>query len=246
MVSANTTDRFLDGRVVVKQPAAGFRAGLDAVMLAAAVPVRAGGDALELGAGAGTASLCVAKRVEGARVTGVEIDVALTLLANNNAKANGMAEHVTFAAADALALPAHLRRPFDHVFCNPPFHGEDGEAPPDEAKARAVQDQGKLSAWITAGVKRTVSGGTFTLILRADRLAEALAALPDRGLTIFPLWPRRDEPAKRVLLQLRQGAKTPLRVLPGLTLHEADGKYTPEADAVLRQGASLALESPRL
>jgi len=240
MKDSVTADRFLDGRVVVKQPAQGFRAGLDAVMLAAAVPARAGGDALELGAGAGTVSLCVARRVEGARVTGIEIDVSLALLANTNAKANGMAEHVTFTAADALALPAHLKRPFDHVFCNPPFHGDEGEAPPDDAKARAVQDRGKLAAWITAGVKRTVSGGTFTMILRADRLAEAMATLPDRGLTLFPLWPRASEPAKRIILQLRQGAKNPLRMLPGFVLHDADGKYTPEADAVLR-GAALAL-----
>jgi len=235
-----TEDRFLDGRVIVRQPAAGFRAGLDAVVLAAAVPARQGGDALELGAGAGTASLCLAKRVEGTRVTGVEIDAAMVMLANANAKANGMAEHASFAAADALALPAHLKRPFDHVFCNPPFHGDDGEAPPDEAKARAVKDEGRLSAWLAAGVKRTVSGGTFTMILRADRLGEALATLGDRGLTIFPLWPRADEPAKRIILQVRQGSKSPLRVLPGLALHETDGRYTPRADAVLR-GAGLTL-----
>jgi tRNA1(Val) A37 N6-methylase TrmN6 len=182
--------------------------------------------------------------VEGVRVKGVEIDAALAMLANSNAKANGMAERVAFIAADALALPPQLRSPFDHVFCNPPFHGDDGEAPPDEAKARAVKDEGKLSAWITTGLKRTVSGGTFTMILRADRLGEAMITLPDRGLTIFPLWPRAGEQAKRVLLQVRQGTKAPLRVLPGLTLHEADGKYTPDADAVLRGEGLLLQPSP--
>jgi tRNA1(Val) A37 N6-methylase TrmN6 len=239
-VTGTTEDRFLDGQVIVRQPERGFRAGLDAVMLAAAVPARPGGDALELGAGAGTASLCLARRVEGVHVKGVEIDVALTLLANSNAKTNAVTDHVSFVAADVLALPAHLRSPFDHVFCNPPFHGDEGEAPPDEGKARAVQDGGKLSAWITAGMKRTVSGGTFTMIIRADRMGEALEVLPDRGVTVFPLWPRANEAAKRVLLQARQGAKSPLRILPGLVLHEGDGKYTPEADAVLR-GSALVM-----
>ena len=240
MIKDVTEDRFLDGSVIVRQPAHGFRAGLDAVMLAAAVPARAGGDALELGAGAGTASLCLARRVEGVRINGIEIDVGLVLLANANAKANGMEATVNFAAGDALALPAQLRRPFDHVFCNPPFHGDEGEAPPDEAKARALQDGGKLSAWIAAGLKRTVSGGSLTMILRADRLGEALGTLPDRGVTIYPLWPRAGEAAKRVILQVRQGARTPLRMLPGLVLHGADGKYTREADAVLRNGEPLA------
>jgi len=233
----DTIDRFLGGRVIVRQPARGFRAGLDAAMLAAAVPAQAGEDALELGSGAGTASLCLAARVAGAKVTGVEIDPELAALANANAEANGMAGRVWFVAADALALPAELRRPSDHAFCNPPFHG--GEAPPDVARARALKDEGRLAKWLAAGLKRTASGGTFTAILRADRVGEALAALPERGVTICPLWPRAGEAAKRVILQARQGSRAPLAILPGLVLHEADGRYTPEADAVLREGAAL-------
>jgi len=242
MNDAVTEDRFLGGSVIVRQMERGFRAGLDAVMLAAAVPARAGEEVLELGAGAGTASLCLARRVEGVRIAGIEIDAGLAALANANAEANRMIARVAFVAADALALPAELRRPFDHVFCNPPFHGDDGEAPPDEARARALQDGGKLSAWIGAGLKRTTSRGTFTLILRADRLGEAMASLPDRGLTLFPLWPRTGEPAKRAILQVRHGARAPLRVLPGLALHEADGRYTPQADAVLRAGEAIVLQ----
>ncbi len=238
-----TEDRFLGERIVVRQPEHGFRAGLDAVMLAAAVPALAGEEVLELGAGAGTASLCLARRVADVRVKGIEIDSELVALANANAASNEMGARVSFVAADAFALPAQYRRPFDHVFCNPPFHGEEGEAPPDEARARALMDGGKLSAWMSAGLKRTVSGGSFTAILRADRLGEALAALPERGVTVFPLWPRVGEAAKRVILQARQGARAPLAIRPGLVLHEADGRYTAEADAILRQGASLALDS---
>lgn len=241
MSDARTEDRFLGGRVSVRQPEQGFRAGLDAVMLAAAVPVRTGQDVLELGAGAGTASLCLARRVERVRIKGIEIDPALVELANENARANEMADRVWFVAADVFALPQPVRRPFDHVLCNPPFHGEEGEVSPDACRARALQDRGKLSAWLTAGLKRTVSGGTFTTILRADRLGEALAALPDRGIAIFPLWPRAGVAAKRVLLQAHQGSRKPIEVLHGLVLHGADGQYTPEADAVLRGGAVLSL-----
>ena len=230
-------DRFLGGRVIVRQPENGFRAGLDAVMLAAAVPARAGDNALELGAGAGTASLCLAWRVKDLTVAGLEIDETLVTLANQNAAANGLEERVSFVTGDAFDLPQALHRSFDHVFCNPPFH--EGEVSPDPARARALQDDGRLAGWLAAGLKRTVSGGSFTAILRADRLGEALAALPERGVVIFPLWPHADEPAKRVILQVRQGSRAPLSLLPGLVLHEPDGRYTPEADAVLRDGASL-------
>lgn len=230
-------DRFLGERVMVRQPQTGFRAGLDAVMLAAAVP-DAKGEVLDLGAGAGTASLCLATRLTEVQVLGLEIDPALVALAAANAKANGMAGRVAFAKADVFDLPAAYRRSFDHVLCNPPFHGPDGEAAPDPARALALQDEGRLAGWLETGLKRTVSGGTFTAILRADRLGEALAALPERGVLVFPLWPKAGAAAKRVILQVRQGARAPLQMLAGLVLHQDDGTYTPEADAVLR-GASF-------
>jgi len=46
-------------------------------------------------------------------------------------------------------------------------------------------------------------------------------------------------PAKRVILQVRNGSRAPLVILPGFVLHDAGGHYTPEADAVLREGAAL-------
>jgi len=238
-VSEITEDRFLNGRITIRQTADGFRSGLDAVILAAAVPSGEEGEVMELGAGAGAASLCLAARVQPYRVTGIEIDAALAELADANARANGMDTRVRFVA-DALHLPQSLKLDFAHVFSNPPFHGE-GMAAPDASRRRALQDDGRLADWLETGVKRTISGGTFTTIIRADRLGEALAVLPDTGIIVFPLWPRAGEPAKRVILQLRKGSGAPLAILPGLVLHNADGRFTPGADAILRDGASLAL-----
>lgn len=235
-----STDRFLGGAVVLQQPLTGFRSGLDAVMLAAAAPAKPGETVLELGAGAGAASLCLAKRT-GARVLGLEIDPELVDLARANAAANQLSDAATFAEADILALPPEYRRPFDHVICNPPFHGDEGEAAPDPARARALQDGGKLGEWLALGLKRTSSGGSFTTILRADRLGEALAALPERGISIFPLWPKAGVAAKRVIIQAKQGARAPLAILSGLVLHEADGRNTPAAEAVLRGGAGIEI-----
>ena len=236
-----TEDGFLDGRVRVRQFMRGFRSGLDAVMLAAAVPAQAGNTVLELGSGAGVASLCLAARVPEYAITGIEIDGELVSLANDNAAANGMADRAHFLQGDVLDLPRDRRTAFDHVLCNPPFHAAEGEGSPDEFRTRALQDLGGLSRWLETGVKRTASNGTFTIILRADRLGEALDALPQDGVSVFPLWPKRNVPAKRVLIQLRRGKRTPFTLLPGLVLHEQDGHYTPEADAVLRHGRPLVI-----
>ena len=240
MILDRESETFLGGQVRVAQPGNGFRSGLDAVMLAAAVPARSGQSALELGAGAGTASLCLAHRVPQLAVTGIEIDPGLAALANSNAAANGMTGRVGFMAADIFALPDTLKRDFDHVLANPPFHG-DGHSSPDPARARALADQGQLMDWMKLGFQRTVSGGYFTAILRADRLNQALAALPVGGVSILPLWAKSGEPAKRVILQVRKGSNAPFVLLPGLILHDASGAYTKEADAVLRSGAALAL-----
>ncbi len=239
----SVSETFLDGRVIARQPDTGFRSGLDAVMLAAAVPARPGDTVLELGSGAGTASLCLASRVPGAEITGVEIDPALTALAEANAAANGFT--IRFVTADIFAPPQDLKRDFAQVLCNPPFHEED-KTSPDEARSRALIDDGKFANWLKCGLQRTVSNGFFTAILRADRLDEALAALGGRGACVLPLWPRTRVPTKRVIVQIRKGARSPLQLLPGLVLHREDGSWTAEAEAVLRRGEALALTYPRL
>ncbi|MEY4966215.1 MAG: hypothetical protein RL274_1798 [Pseudomonadota bacterium] len=236
-------DSFLDGRVRVAQPDSGFRAGLDAVMLAASIPAQSWQAALELGSGVGTASLCLAARVPQLTLTGVEIDADLAKLAQDNAAANGA--DARFVVADIFALPPELKRDFDQVFCNPPFHGE-GQASKDAARATALMDGGTLRDWLKLGLQRTVSSGFFTAILRADRLNEALAALPERGVCAFPLWPHAGEAPKRVIVQARKGSLAPFALLPGLILHQENGDWTDQSAAVLRRGEALALSGARL
>lgn len=244
-MSTFTTDGFLGGKIIAKQPAEGFRSGLDAVMLAAAVPAREQSSVLEIGAGAGVASLCLAARTECA-ITGIEIDNELVKLANKNARANGLGERVEFIEDDIFMLRPQLRRSFDHVFCNPPFHGDDEKASPNPHRARAMKDGRKLGDWLHAAMKRVSSRGTFTMIVRADRMRDAIADLPARGVMVFPLWPKPVEQAKRVIIQARKASRAQSVILPGLVLHDDRGKYTPEAEAVLRGGQALHLDAHHL
>jgi len=233
-----TEDKFIGGRVLVRQTEDGFRSGLDAVMLAASIPARDSEEVLELGSGAGAASLCLARRTNCA-VFGIEIDPALAALSDENAAENELSDRVRFVAGDIRNMPAELRRSFEHVMCNPPFHDEEGQTSPDAGRALALQDRGLLGDWLTAGMKRVVSNGTFTVILRTDRLQEALNVLGERGVCVFPLWPRAGEAAKRVLIRAAKGSRAPFALLPGLVLHDEGGKYTRAANAILRDGVAL-------
>jgi len=82
-------DQFLGGRLTVAQPKTGYRAGVDPVLLAASVPAGRGESVLELGCGVGVASLCLAARVPGLKITGVEIQPDAAILAAQNAQHNG-------------------------------------------------------------------------------------------------------------------------------------------------------------
>jgi tRNA1(Val) A37 N6-methylase TrmN6 len=244
-----TDDRLLDGRVHLRQPAVGFRAAIDSVLLAAAVPAEHGDSVLDVGAGAGAASLCLAVRVDGVQVTGIESNRTLVRLAADNAEATGVGSRARFYFGDLTQPPIRLSpASFDHVMANPPYAADGtGQLPRDPGRAQAMVEGGvKLAAWLDFCLKMVRSGGSVTIIQRIDRLADVLAGLSGRlgRLTVLPLWPGKGKAAKRFIVSGRKGSGAPLTLLPGLGLHTPSGAFEPAADAILRAGGALDLESP--
>jgi tRNA1(Val) A37 N6-methylase TrmN6 len=239
-----TIDAFLGGRVQVCQPRQGFRAGLDSVMLAAAVPARSGDSVCDLGAGAGTASLCLAARVSGLHITAVEIDEELAALAQANAQRNEGAQSFHVVTSDVLKRPRTLKRQsFRHVLTNPPYHDiARGTRAPTAAKARATSSHTRdLIEWLRFARTLAHPQGMVTAIMPPEQIPQALQALsPEgQGAEIIPLWPKQGAPAKRVIIRVRINARAPLLMQPGLVLHRPDGKPTEQAEAVLRHAAAL-------
>jgi len=239
---AVTQDAFLDGRLPIRQPRHGYRAGADSVLLAAAVAAKAGDSVLELGCGAGAASLCLATRVAGLRLTGVERQAAYAALARENARAAGLPFEVV--TGDLENLPPALRaRSFDHVFANPPyFAADDGTAARDAGRERALREETPLAAWIAAARARLRPKGWVTLIQGVARLPECLAALGCGfgAMSVLPIAARRGGNPSRVLIRARKGARAPFALLSPLILHRGDGDdHTPLAQAILRDGAAL-------
>ena len=237
-------DRLLGGRIVLNQPGRGARAAIDPVLLAAAVPARTGDRVLEAGSGTGAAALCLARRVTGCRVVGIEADQYLAALASENVTANRLGRRVRLLPGDILAPPMTLKPgTYDHVMANPPhLKAERSRASPLARRRKAhIEGPADLAAWVRFGLAMARRGGRITMIHRADRLDELLTCLSEGAgaLVIFPLWPKQGQPAKRVIVQARKGIATPLRLAPGLVLHDADGGYTLHARAVLWDGAAL-------
>ncbi len=248
MTEAHTEDELLGGRVRLRQPAAGYRVAIDPVLLAAAVPAAAGELVLDVGAGVGAAALCLAARVSGCRIFGVEADRDLVRLAAENVALNGLDGRVDIMLGDLVRPPPRLAAgTFDHVMANPPHLEADRADPsPHAGKAAAtVEAADDLADWVAFCLMMAKRGGSVTFIHRADRLDALLAHLrSDAGeVVVFPLWPDavRLRPAKRVIVRARKGVATPLRLAPGLPLHAEGGAYTTRADAILRDAEGLEI-----
>lgn len=237
----------LDKKVRLLQPADGFRTSLDSVMLAAACPAEAGDRILDMGCGVGGASFCLLHRVPDCHLVGIDVQELCIDLANKNKSLNNNTERCEFICGDVCGYTVEnpVAR-FDHVICNPPYMEAGAHTQsPHEGKALALgHGDASLQDWLDAGFRNLKSGGTFTIIHRADMTDKIILGLGKRfgAIEIIPLWPRQGDAAKRVIIRAIKDRKTPATLHPGLVLHEADGSYTEAAEVILRGEAGLFLD----
>jgi tRNA1(Val) A37 N6-methylase TrmN6 len=223
----------------LRQPATGYRANADTILLAAAVEAPDGGRLLEAGCGAGGALLAVAARSQ-ASFVGVERDPGMARFARENAAANGWSPRIEIIVGDVLGL--RDLGVFDGAFFNPPFDLEGEGELPAEARRGAQIAEAPIVDWIKGLANMLAGGAALTLIHRARALFEILAALEGRlgGIEVLPVRPRASAPAKRVLVRARKGSRAPLNLYAGFNLHDASGaKFTPEAEAIFRGEALI-------
>lgn len=242
-----TENAFLGGKLRIRQPVKGYRAGVDPVLLAASVPAVAGQSVLELGCGAGVASLCLACRVPGVRIAGVELQQAYADLARNNAALNGI-EFEVFQA-DLSQLPPEVKQlRFDHVIANPPYFDRRASSPAtDPGREVALGEDTPLGRWIEVASRRLAPKGLASFIHRSERLPELLTALSGRlgSIEVLPLQPRVGRDAQLVLVRGRKGGRAAFRLRAPIVMHEGAAhdvdreSYCRQISAVLRHGAEL-------
>lgn len=241
-----TADRLLDGRVKILQPDAGYRVSIDAILLAAAVRTGAGETVLDVGCGDGGATLCLAWRAPDVSIHGIDVRPDAVARLRDGAVANGCPDRVSATRYDVgRGATREMTNGYDAVMSNPPY------LPADRMDLRgqgddinpALTETVPLADWVAFMAACLRKGGALTLIHRADRLPDVVSAmhLHAGGITVFPIWPRAGEPARRVIVSARKGSKAPSRILPGLVLHGPDGSFSGAAAAVLEDGMALKL-----
>ncbi len=237
-----TTDAFLGGALILRQPKRGYRAGIDPVLLAARCAAQGNERVLDCGAGVGTVGLCLARRVAGCSVVLIERETLYAQLATENIAANDLADRVSLLQADVTAPQSDAVRglagTFDHALANPPYSVDtDGTRSTDAAKdAATTMAADDLDAWARFLASMLKPGGGVTFIHRADALGRLLAVMDRRfgAIGITPLHPSAIEPAGRVLVSGVKGSRAPLTLRSGIILHRDGGGYMPAIEAVLR------------
>jgi len=253
-MSDQDTITILGKRLPLKQIADGFKTSIDSVLLAAACPAKPNDHILDLGCGVGSAGFCALYRVPDTKLTGIDVLPDHIELAKENALMNHKDARATFIVDDIRDYEPMLDgdpetdRGFDHIICNPPYLESGAHIQsPSAHKQLAIglgEDEMTLKDWVDAGHRNLKSGGTFTIINRADATDKIIRKMGKRfgAIEIIPLWPKLSVKAKRVIIRGIKDRKSPSTLHPGVVLHNANGDYTPAAEKILREAQALCLD----
>ncbi len=224
--------------MTLRQPAKGYRAAIDPILLAAFVQAKAGQHVIELGCGTGAALLALNARVPGLMLAAIEPDAEMRALAINNVALNdGAAEIMYGAVGGDWTLPDNA---FDHVLFNPPFYDAAAYSEgPAATRTQAHSLKQPLAMWVSAAKRALKGNGSLTAVIHAQQLVELCAALHGWGaIEILPVQPRVGEAASRVLVRARLGRRTAPVLRAPFILHERHG-YTAAANAVLLDAEAI-------
>lgn len=250
---AFTVDAFHRGRFHLLQPIGkGHRAGVDAMLIASAVPDGFAGELADLGAGAGAAGFAVAARCPKAQVLLVEWEAEMVacareslLLAANvrlSSRIKVLQANVELCGRERekAGLPDHS---FDFIIMNPPFNSAHDRASPDRLRRQAhVMDDGLFERWLRTAAAIARPKAEVAIIARPSSLAQILSALRGRfgSARVVPVHPRPGLQALRIILRAQKGARGGFALFPPIYLHEEEGRgFTARADAIINGVGSL-------
>jgi tRNA1(Val) A37 N6-methylase TrmN6 len=232
---ATTDNRLLEGNLTIRQPEKGFRVTSDTLLLAASIAPKPDETVLDLGCGVGGAFLAASYRLPQVRFIGIEKESTYFDLARFNIEANNLTSRVTLHHGDVSDTKlVHTIGQVDHVIVNPPYYPHQTHcAAPDRLKNVARQtSELTIGDWVQAANRFLKPKGTVTFIYPASDMSALMHYLSAfaGNMTVLPLWPRANVEAKRVIIQATKNSAAPLRLLPGLVLHEDNiNDFTPAA-----------------
>ena len=197
---------------------------------------------LDVGSGTGAVSLCLAHRLKenNVQITGIDIQPELVELSNRSAELNhfGFLQYHPFDIREPVKNSVLAPCSFDIVISNPPYSDHDMPSPNKSKAAAHNLNRFNLTQWLQFCLKMAKPFGRIYLVNRVEAVPEICCALQGKAenIIIRPVYSKSGQSAKRILLSAQKDSKTPCRVLEPFVVHEADGRYTADAQKILREG----------
>ena len=236
-----TIDSFFGDRLQIEQSKNGYRAGMDAVLLASAAAALAKTSICELGCGVGVAILG-AISMSGAKLqsaAGIDIDISATSLFKANIARNSLEVPINGVNLDGLKPIPEFDGKFELVISNPPFFDDESSIRgPNEARKSAYIIGAPLEIWVKSMLRLASAKGKILIIHRADRLDDIFAALKNRAgdIRIFPIRPNCSAPANRIIICATKANRAPTQIFAGLDIHplEKGSRFIEDAATIFR------------
>ena len=233
-----TKDCILDGKLILSQPRIGYRIPIDPIILAAFVENSKAKKILDVGCGAGTISLILKYENPKAEIMALDVDSENCEICRLNSVKNSLPLNVIDADLAEIEKISSLKNVFfDLIVTNPPYFKEDSSRVSPEKKLSKFETM-PLNDWISLCLKKLSPRGTFAIIHDAARIDDIIFALknfrePIGAIEIFPIYSRRNDVAKRIIVRCKKNSKKSPQIFPPLIVHDEDGKYSSEAAYIL-------------
>lgn len=223
----------------IKQPAQGYRFSLDALLLADFVRMPFLAAVADLGTGCAVVPLVLARKCPDARFVAFENNPDMSVLANENVRANSLEDRIEIVADDILNLrPRFPVSSFDLVVANPPFRSPHcGKTSPRAGRDAARHETTAGLADFLAAAKYLVKpSGRICFIYPPSRLAEFIRCAGELKLAMLRLrmvHGTGQAVAKMFLVELAKGRRGDVTIEAPLIVYDDSGDYTAEVAGIL-------------
>jgi len=230
MLDNEQLDDLWRGELKILQKKAGFKYGIDAVVLAQFVELKSHQSVLDIGTGSGIIPILLGAKYPDAHISAIEIQAEYAEMAQRSVAMNQL-DNVTITEGDAKELVELFgKEAFDVVVTNPPYF--------DKTILSHRRDKAIARSEILITLKELIDQaaqvlkprGSLYMIYHPGRLSELMSLLSQNRLEpklLRLIHPSLNKESNMLLLKATKGGGKELRVLPPLIVYQ-DGAYTKE------------------
>ena len=237
-----TLDKFLDGRINIYQPKKGYRAGIDAVILAACIKEKKNCKILDAGSGSGLISFCLAHRCKNVFITGIEKNKEYHFLAMKSLKKNKLKSEINFLNKNFKDL--HNMK-FHIIVSNPPWFPRNTTF---QSKNLLINDSKieslNLDFWINKVFSNLTSLGEYYTIFPYNRIKVLIKILKKyfNIIKVYPLASFKGLSANKAIVYAKKSNnKYKYCEFDNIIIHKSDKTFKSNINAILRKGNPLSL-----